>query len=352
MPDRKLPEEFAPTGPRLSRFPLRPAPPIRPHLFTDEARFARRLALLAGATEAVAWVAVAARLRAFVALLVAFRMARPFWARAGSKVSRARIGFALLLLPVPFAAAVVALAARGASRSGSIAGTSVAMALFLATLGGAALGDVCAACVADHVTVERRATAYAWLDIATAIGAAAGAAIAQLEALLAAALILPAWIAALFCSRELRDRGVPRSSWPLSAYRAALASPLGWRLAISAAACGIASAWAGLTELPMRNPSGWGWLAFGAPFAGMALAARAEPLAPNALWVPLAAVAVAWAGVLLHSRALALAGLGMMLTGIPAAVARAAGEMERPLVSSVAWSALFAGAAAGAVLGS
>ena len=43
-------------------------------------------------------------------------------------------------------------------------------------------------------------------------------------------------------------------------------------------------------------------------------------------------------------------GLGIMLAAIPAAVARGAGEMERPIVSSLAWTALFMGAAIAAVL--
>src|SRR5437868_15101049 len=56
--DGKLPEEFAPRGPKLSRFPIQPAPPIRPRLFPDELRFAVRLAVLAGAGELAAWAGV------------------------------------------------------------------------------------------------------------------------------------------------------------------------------------------------------------------------------------------------------------------------------------------------------
>ena len=49
---------------------------------------------------------------------------------------------------------------------------------------------------------------------------------------------------------------------------------------------------------------------------------------------------------------LGLLAMGIMFAAIPAAVARGAGEMERPVVSSLAWSALIAGAAiGGAVVG-
>jgi hypothetical protein len=39
-----------------------------------------------------------------------------------------------------------------------------------------------------------------------------------------------------------------------------------------------------------------------------------------------------------------------MFSAVPATVARGAGEMERPLASSLAWMALTAGAALGAVI--
>jgi hypothetical protein len=42
--------------------------------------------------------------------------------------------------------------------------------------------------------------------------------------------------------------------------------------------------------------------------------------------------------------------MGAIFAAIPAAVARGAGELERPLVSSLAWSALIAGAALAAVI--
>jgi hypothetical protein len=42
--------------------------------------------------------------------------------------------------------------------------------------------------------------------------------------------------------------------------------------------------------------------------------------------------------------------MGTLLAAVPASVARGAGEMDRPLASSLAWSALALGAAVGAVL--
>ena len=78
--------------------------------------------------------------------------------------------------------------------------------------------------------------------------------------------------------------------------------------------------------------------------------ARAESRAPNAMTLPRFAVLIALAGRLLHSPALALVGLGAMFSAIPAATVRGAGEMERPLASSLAWSALIAGAALSAMI--
>jgi hypothetical protein len=82
----------------------------------------------------------------------------------------------------------------------------------------------------------------------------------------------------------------------------------------------------------------------------MALAARLESRMPNALWLPRAAVVLALVGNVLGSRPLLALSLGVMFAASPAAVARGAGEMERPVASSLAWSALIAGAALGAVL--
>jgi hypothetical protein len=82
----------------------------------------------------------------------------------------------------------------------------------------------------------------------------------------------------------------------------------------------------------------------------MFAAARGERWMPNAVWLPRIAVLLAAAGSLFAPlRPLAM---GAMLATVPASVARGAGEMERPVASSLAWIALFTGAAVGAVLGS
>ena len=91
------------------------------------------------------------------------------------------------------------------------------------------------------------------------------------------------------------------------------------------------------------------WIALLLPVAGMAAAARIEPLMRNAAWLPRIAVLLAAAAWLYAP--LGPAAMGVMFAAIPAAVARGAGEIERPLASSLAWSALTAGGAVGAVLG-
>jgi len=324
----KLPEEFAPTGPKLSKLPVRPPPPLRPALFPDEARFALRLALLAGGTElaAWAWIGAAAGRRAVVAL-AALRLLRPLWAWAGTRLSRPALAFALLFLP---------LVAIGANLASFGALTTVA----LVAAGLPALGDLCASCIADRVTIERRAAAFAWLDMGQGLGSAAGlslgAAFAGWSQLAAAGALLVASVGVM----DLRDRGTPRSAWPLAVYLRVLRSPLGWQLALSAA----------LTSALALGTRGAGWMSLLAPLLGMAVAARAEARAPNAMTLPRFAVLIALAGRLLHSPALALVGLGAMFSAIPAAAVRGAGEMERSLASSLAWSALIAGAALSAMI--
>src|SRR3954466_2983518 len=93
----KLPEEFAPQGPRLSRFRILPAPAIRPRLFPDEARFALRLAAMAGFTELAAWAWVArAGGRGAAVIEGALRLLRPVWAGLGTPPPRPAVAFALL----------------------------------------------------------------------------------------------------------------------------------------------------------------------------------------------------------------------------------------------------------------
>lgn len=305
---------------------MRP-PPLRPRLFPDEARFAFRLALLAGGTEfaAWAWIGAATGRRAIVAL-AALRLLRPLWAWAGTRLSRPALAFALLLVPL------LAIGANLASF-----GTLTTVALVAAGL--PALGDLCASCIADRVTVERRAAAFAWLDMGQGLGGAAGLALGAAfgwSQLAAAAALIVASVGVM----DLRDRGTPRSAWPLPVYLRVLRSPLGWQLPLSAA----------LTSALALGARGTGWMSLLAPLLGMAVAARAEARAPNAMTLPRFAILIALAGRLLHSPPLALVGLGAMFSAIPAASVRGAGEMERPLASSLAWSALIAGAALSAVI--
>lgn len=328
--DPTLPEPFAPTGPKLSRFPIRPAAPIRPHLFPDEARFALRLAILAGATECVAWawLASAEPPRRWLLALAAVRFLKPLWAGIGARAPRPAVALALLLV-----------AFLGAARNllTPLAGGLLAQ-LSLAAIGLPALADLGASCIADSVTVERRAAAYAWLDLAQAVGAALGvalgpwAAMASIAILPLASLSLPA----------LRDRSTPRSAWAPGSYLLVLRAPLTRQLALLSF-LGGAFAMAG----PSRAST---WLTPLLTLGGMSIAARIEGRMPNAIWLPRIAALAAAAGWLLPP--LRTVALGAMLVAIPAAVARGAGEMERPLASSLSWSALFAGAALGAMLGS
>ncbi len=363
MPDKppppplpgKLPEEFAPTGPKLSRFPIQPAPPVRPRLFADESRFALRLAVLAGATELAAWAWIL-RSHGGVALAAgALRCARPLWAWLGTRMPRPAVAFALL---------AVALLAQGACiiTIGGVASVTAAAALCAAL---PALGDLASTCIADSVTVERRAAAYARLDMGQALGCALGVSLAaaapSFVPLGAAAALL---LAGLYV-QDLHDRGTPRSSWPLAAYRDALTGPLvaqttALALVIGALATAAVNGWGLITAIEawdlLRHPL----VSFPraalpvaralAPLAGMAAAARAEPWTRNALVLPravalLSAVAVGLSCVSLDAALLGLAVLGAAAVALPAAVARGAGEMERPLASSLAFVALFLGAA-------
>jgi hypothetical protein len=344
VPD-KLPEAFAPTGPRLSKFPIRPAPPIKPHLFPDEARFALRLAVLVGATEfaAWAWLAAAGRGRQVLAF-AGLRLLKPLWARLGTRVPRPAIALALLC------AAALAL--------GASVLTFPQLVLAQIAVGLPALADLGASCIADSVTIERRAAAYAWLDLAQALGAATGLAVGAAFAGAEVPWSIAALLLAAIGVSALRDRGTPRSAWPAGAYLSALATPLGKQLTATAFACGLlAGPGAALWQPGIRGGLDLAaphWPAAVLPLAGMVIAARLEPLMPNAMWLPRGAVVLGVAGRLVGwpPAALPILGVavGMMFGAIPAAVARGAGELERPLASSLAWSALIAGAALGAVL--
>jgi hypothetical protein len=84
----------------------------------------------------------------------------------------------------------------------------------------------------------------------------------------------------------------------------------------------------------------------------MGLAARIDPLTRNAVVLPRLLLALAAVCAVLRlatpwqaaAAIAALVALGALASALPASVARGAGEMERPVVSSLAWSALSLGA--------
>jgi len=335
VPSDELPEEFAPTGPKLSRLPIRPAPPVRPHLFRDEARFARRLALLAGGSELAAWIwfarLLAHRGSPWAALaFVALRLLRPFWSWLGTRLPRAFVAFALL---------AVSLLVQGFAAM-SLADTLAAVAAALP-----ALGDLCASAAADAVTIERRAAAYSWIDMGQGLGCGLGLALGTAQPGLAPLLGTAALLAGSLAVPDLRDRRTPRSSWPLSLRWQVLRSPLAAQLTVLAAAGGALAAAAAARSRA--------WWMIAAPLLGMATAARAEVVARNALVVPRVLAAIALVACALRwvaptaAIAAGLFALGAFCAAIPGAVARGAGEMERPVASSLGFSALALGAGAG-----
>jgi hypothetical protein len=335
VPSDKLPEEFAPTGPKLSRFRIWPAPPIRPHLFADEARFTLRLALLAGGGELAAWVWFGRALahRGLLYAILSFgllRAARPFWAWLGTGLPRTAVAFLLL---------ATSLIAQG------FAATSFSDGLALAAAALPALGDLCVTCVADAITVERRAAAFSWLDMGQGLGCAMGLAVGVAEPRLATVVAAAALLIASLGIPDLKDRGTPRSAWPLAAQLSVLRSAVG-QLVLLALAIG------GLGAAAAIRPA-WGWASAIPALAGMAVAARVDPFLRNAAFLPRALAIVAAAALALRwfkpsaGAALGLFALGAACAALPASVARGAGEMERPIASSLAWSALALGAAFG-----
>ena len=339
VPGDKLPEEFAPTGPKLSRFPIRPAPPVRPHLFGDEARFAARLALLAGGAELAAWIwfarLLAHRGPAWAAIaFAAARLLRPVWASIGTRLRRGPVAFALLAL---------SLLLQG------FAAVSFADSLGVVAAALPAIADLCASAIGDAVTVERRATAYSWLDMAQGLGCVVGLAAGVAEPRLAPLVGTAALLVGSLGVPDLRDRGTPRSTWPASLRWQVLRTPLAGQLALAAAVGGGCAAAAAVR-------SSWGAWAIAPPLLGMAAAARSEARARNALVTPrvlatLGCVALALRWVAPPGAVLVgLFVLGGFCAALPGAVARGAGEMERPVASSLAWSALALGAGAGLAL--
>lgn len=326
----KLPEQFAPEGPTVSRFRIVPPGPMRPRLLPDEARFALRISVLCGCAEFAAWAWFArAGGRGVVLGWAALRLLRPFWSVVGTRVPRTVVAFALLFV-----------ALFGAAGSLFTVGKLFTLGLFAIAL--PALGDLCASCAADSITVERRSAAYAWLDMAQGLGGALGIALGTAWG---GAAMVAGTVALLLGSvgvPDLHDRGTPRSTWAPPAYAEVFRSSLGAQL------CALVffGAFFALQQPHRPFPT---WEALLLPLAGMAIAARLDPHTPNAVTTSAAAAALAVAGWFFWSP-LRLVAIGALFGAIPSAVARGAGEMERPIASSLAWCALAAGAAAGAVL--
>ncbi len=325
----RLPEEFAPTGAKLSRFRILPAPPLRPRLFPDEARFALRVSVLCGSAEFAAWAWFAhAGGRGAVLGWAALRLLKPLWAFAGTRAPRPAVAFALLFVAVAGAAA--SLLTLGQLFTAGLLAVAVP-----------AVGDLCASCAGDSITVERRSAAFAWLDMAQGLGGALGLALGTAFGRVAMVAGGAALLLGAIGVPDLHDRGTPRSAWSMAAYQHVIRSPFGAQI------CALAF-FGGFLALQQPSQPFPAWAALLLPLAGMAIAARADPMMPNAVILPRAAVLLAALGLLWPP--LRLIAIGGLFAAVPAGVARGAGEMERPLASSLAWSALAAGAAVGAVL--
>jgi hypothetical protein len=357
VPD-DLPEEFAPKGPKLSRFPIQPPPPLRPRLFPDEARFVFRLAVLVGGTELAAWMWLLGFAGDRAVLFVgALRLLSPLWARLGTRISRPAIAFTLLFAALVSPGAALFASSQAISGDVIVSTNWYRLASFaIACIALPALGDLCATCVGDSITVERRAAAYSWLDMAHALGVAlafvaqgASSLVFERGPIAVMAFLMAPLLIASIGVPDLRDRGTPRSSWPLTAYASTLRTPVSAQVTALAFICAVFARVERHAEF-VTLPAAPQWLVFVLPLAGMAVAARLESRMPNAIWLPRIAVVLALIAWILPSRAIASFALGMMISAIPAAVARGAAEIERPLASSLAWMGLAAGAAIGAML--
>jgi hypothetical protein len=324
-----LPDELDPKRPAPTRFRIVPPPRRRPELLPDEARFTLRLSLLVGCAELAAWAWFAsAGPRGAVLGWAALRLLKPVWSLLGTRLPRPALAFSLLFL------ALFGTAASLMSRGQLITAGLLAVAL-------PAVGDLCASCAGDTITVERRSTAYAWLDMAQGLGGALGVALGLSLGTVAAIVGVAALLAGGYGVPDLKGRGAPRSTWTSDAYVDVLRSPFGSQIV----ALAFFSAF--LAMQPFAKPLP-GWVALLLPLVGMALAARFESYTPNAVMFPRIVLGVAALGLLLPP--VRLLALGALFATLPASVARGAGEMERPLASSLAWSAMTLGAAVGAVL--
>jgi hypothetical protein len=364
VPDHpKLPEEFAPTGPKLSRFRIQPAPPVRPHLFPEERRFAVRLALLAGAGELCAWAAVGRALverreppRASLLLaclgVLALRLLGPLWSKLSTRAPRPLIAGLLLLGALLVCGAWLGLP----ERLGGVPLWAVMLGLALP-----ALGDLAASTAGDAITIDRRAAAASALDmgqgLGLALGLAAGAASPRGLFNLLPPVVL---IAAAAVLTDVRDRDTPCSTWPLG-NRAAAAKSVRTALLLalviglfSAAALGLSP---GTTLAGKALPLGGATLWLVAPLLGMSVFAQLEGRLQGRstalrLCAALAVLAFITAGLPVDGLAgtLALLALGGAAAALPATVLREAAELERAPAASLAWTALIAGAALGALV--
>ena len=178
------------------------------------------------------------------------------------------------------------------------------------------------------------------------VGCALGLAVGMANPRLAPLAGTVALLAGSLAIPDLRNRGTPRSTWPLRLRLAVLRTPLAGQVAVLALAAG------GLCAAASARP-GLGWTALLPPLLGMFAAARFEPAMRNALALPRAFAALSAAALAVRwwsapaGAALALFVLGASCSALPAAIARGSGEMERPIASSLAWSALAAGASLG-----
>ena len=334
MPE--LPAQFAPRSPR-PRFATLPDAPVRPRLLADESRFAVRLSLLAGAAELCAFAAFA-RLcthRAFAGAVVwaALRLARPLWAFLGTVAPRGAVAFVLV---------AVSLAVQGAA----LLSLGRDEGLLAAAAALPALGDLCATCLGERIPLDRRAAGFSYLDIGQGMGVALGLAAGTAEPRLAPVIAVVALLFGSIAIPDLRGFPGPKATFSVGLRVATAKTPFGAQGSLLAFGIG------GLGAAALVEPLVPSWAAIAAPLAGMWLAARIDPRTRNAVVLPRVLVLVA--GVCALARALgqwpaaaavtALVVLGAAASALPASVARGSGELERPVVSSLVWSAFSLGA--------
>jgi hypothetical protein len=209
-----------------------------------------------------------------------------------------------------------------------------------------ALGDLCATCLGETILLDRRAAAFSYLDIGQGMGVALGLALGTAEPRLAPVIAAVALLFGSIAIPDLRRRTGPKATFSVGLRVATAKTPFGAQGSLLAFAIG------GLGAAALVEPSVPPWTAIAAPLAGMWVAARVEPRTRNAVVLPRVLVLVA--GVCALARAVgqwpaaaaatALVAFGAAASALPASVARGSGELERPVVSSLVWSAFSLGA--------